>query len=188
MSKFAMYSGRLIDIGNFTAEQVDLVDIAHHLSKIQRFNGALPIGVSYSVAEHCINLVQHCQRIGGFSTLGMRMLLIHDASEAYLSDIVSPAKPHIPDYVKLEKGLQQTINKTLLNIDKFIDDSTMLKQLDKRILIDEVQHIKPEFVDMYKQESGLEPLGCHIHFNNHPATVKACFLRLAEQLGIRRGL
>jgi hypothetical protein len=186
MGRFAMASGKLIDIGNFTVDDVDLVDIAHHLSMIQRFNGAMPINTSYTVAEHSINLVQHVMRVGGFSTLGMRMLLIHDASEAYLSDVVSPAKPYIPDYVKLEKGVQQTINKKLLNVDKLIDDSSMLKQLDKRILIDEVEHIKPEFVNIYRQESGLDALGCHIHFNNDSATVKECFLRLAKQLGITR--
>lgn len=184
MGKFAMNSGRLVDIGNFTADDVDLEDIAHHLSKIQRFNGALPINTTYSVAEHCINLVQHAVHINRFNTLSIRMLLLHDASEAYLSDVVSPAKPYIPDYVKLEKGVQQTINKKLLNIDKLIDDSSMLKQLDKRILIDEVEHIKPEFINLYREESGLEALGCHIHYNNHPATVKRCFLGLAKQLGI----
>jgi 5'-deoxynucleotidase YfbR-like HD superfamily hydrolase len=186
MGKFAMASGKLIDIGNFTVDDVDLVDIAHHLSKIQRFNGALPIDITYSVAEHCINLVQHAMKVGGFSTLAMRMLLLHDAGEAYVSDVVSPAKSYIPDYVKLEKGVQQVINKKLLNINTLIDDSGRLKELDKRILIDEVQHIKPEFVDIYKQESGLDALECHIHFNNDPATVKACFLRLAKQLGIQR--
>lgn len=186
MGKFAMNSGRLIDIGNFTEDDVNLDDIAHHLSKIQRFNGALPLSTTYSVGEHCVNLVQHALKVGGFSTLAMRMLLLHDASEAYVSDIVSPAKPYIPDYVKLENGIQRTINKKLLCIRHIIDDSPRLKELDRRILIDEVEHIKPEFKTLYERESGMRRLGCHIHYDNHPATVKRCFLQLAKYLGIKQ--
>ena len=179
-----MASGRLIDIGNFTAKDVNLEDIAHHLSKIQRFNGAMPIDTTYSVAEHSINLVQYAAQKGGISTLGLKILLIHDASEAFLSDVVSPAKPYIPDYIALEKKVQKVINKKLLNIDELIDDSSMLKELDKRILIDEVAHIKPKFVEMYEKESGMRRLGCHIHYNNHPAIVKRYFLALAKCLDI----
>ncbi len=187
MGRFAMASGRLIDIGNFTANDVDLVDIAHHLSKIQRFNGAMPLDITYSVAEHCINLVQYAQRKGGIGTLGLKLLLMHDASEAYLSDVVSPVKKHLPDYRGLEDRVQKTINKTLLNIDVFMDASPILKEMDRRIVIDEVEHIKPTLVDLFRRESGLEALKCHIHFNNNPATVKMCFLNLAKQLGIRGG-
>lgn len=184
MAKFAMASGKLVDIGNFTEDDVSLDDIAHHLAKIQRFNGAMPINTTYSVGEHCINLVQHAMNIGGLSRLELRILLLHDASEAYLSDIVSPAKPFIADYVKLENKISTIINNKLLRISGVVDNSSILKSLDKRILIDEVEHIKPEFKDLYIEESGLEALGCHIHFNNDPATIKACFLTLAKQLGV----
>lgn len=184
MAKFAMASGKLVEIGNFTEDDVDLDDIAHHLSKIQRFNGALPLNATYSVGEHCINIVRHAMRVGGFSNLALRMLLIHDASEAYLSDVVSPAKPYIQDYVKLECQVGKVINKRFLGTDAIIDDSKMLKQLDKRILIDEVEHIKPEFLKLYKKETGLEGLGCYIEYNNHPSTVKRCFLTMAKKLGV----
>lgn len=184
MSKFAMVSGRLIDIECFNKNDVDLEDIAHHLSKLQRFNGALPLNVTYSVAEHSINLVQHAERIGGFGTLSLRMLLMHDASEAYLSDVVSPVKRQLPEYMILENAIQRIINKKLLNIDVLMDDSEVLKEMDRRIVIDEVQHIKPALEGLYRQESGLDALGCHIHFNNHPGTVRKCFLTLANRLGV----
>lgn len=184
MAKFAMASGRLIDVSNFTEDDVCLDDIAHHLAKIQRFNGGSPLDKSYTVGEHCINLVQHAMRVGGFSTLALRMLLLHDASEAYLSDIVSPVKPHIPNYLEIENKLQLTINRKFLGINKQISDSARLHELDKSIVIDEVEHIKPEFLGLYARENGRAKLGCHIHYNNHPATTKTCFLTLAKYLGI----
>lgn len=179
-----MASGRLIDLDNFTENDVDLDDIAHHLAKIQRFNGGTPLDVSYTVGEHSINLVQYAKNDIGISKLGLKMLLLHDASEAYLSDIVSPAKKHMPDYVELEKMVQHVINKKLIGISFLVDDIDTLKTLDKEILIDEVEHVKPELLHLYKHETGLEGLECHVHYNNHPATTKRCFLTLAKTLGV----
>ncbi len=36
--------------------------------------------------------------------------LLHDAAEAYLSDIPSPIKRHLPDYNAMEKKVQDVIN------------------------------------------------------------------------------
>src|SRR5687768_3022541 len=100
-----MHSGQLIDITNFKTSDVNIDDIAHHLSRIQRFNGALPMGVSYTVGEHSINLAKYVYSITGDLYL-TRAALLHDASEAYMSDIVSPVKKALPEYCKLEKHIQ----------------------------------------------------------------------------------
>lgn len=177
-----MASGRLIDISNFREEDVDLDDIAHHLAKIQRFNGACPIGVTYSVGEHCINLVSSLsERYAGFKIL--QEALLHDASEAYISDIVSPVKRALPEYIKLEDKIQTTIINKFLFISN--DVMNIIGEYDKRILIDEVETIMPHRKDLYIEETGgLKKLGCHIMYNNHPGTVKQCFLTMCKQLGI----
>jgi hypothetical protein len=67
----------------------DLKDIAHHLAQINRFTGAC--SRPYSVAEHSL-LVERIGRERDASP-GLRLaLLMHDAHEAYTSDMSSPAK------------------------------------------------------------------------------------------------
>jgi len=67
----------------------DLGDIAHHLAMINRFNGAT--SRPYSVAEHSL-LVERIGAARGASP-GLRLaLLMHDAHEAYVGDMISPAK------------------------------------------------------------------------------------------------
>lgn len=64
-------------------------DIAHHLAQINRFTGAC--FRPYSVAEHSL-LVERIGAARGAAP-GLRMaLLMHDAHEAYTSDLASPAK------------------------------------------------------------------------------------------------
>ncbi len=188
MSCFAMTSGRLIDINNFNANDIDIEDIAHHLSKIQRFNGATPSNVSYTVGEHSINLANYfLAKFHPFCRDHLAAVaLIHDASEAYMGDLISPVKEVLPDYILKENAIQlliktkylpSNVNSTIKNID--------VKKEDKRILIDEVETLMPDKLDLYKKESGLEKLGCHIMYNNHPSTIKVVFLNLCKQLGIR---
>jgi len=180
-NRFAMASGRLIDISNFKEEDICLEDIAHHLAKIQRFNGSLPINATYSVAEHCINLYAYLEK-SNYAPFMMVNALLHDASEAYLSDVVSPVKSLLPDYVKLEQSIQAKIYKKYLKFDMIYDE--WLSIYDKSILIDEVETIMPYRLDLFKRETGLEKLGCHIEYNNDPRTVKAVFLSICRKLKI----
>lgn len=179
-TRFATASGELIDINKLELEQIHLDDLAHHLAKIQRFGGATPINLTYSVGEHCINLAQYLLRTG-HKTLA-KMALLHDASEAYMSDIVSPIKRQLPDYMKLENTVQNIIySKYLATIPQ--EDHSIYK-LDRRILMDEVETILPERYDMYKMETKLTKLGCHIEYNNPPVVIKTFYLNLCKRLGI----
>jgi hypothetical protein len=64
-------------------------DIAHHLALINRFTGAT--SRPYSVAEHSLLVERIGERRG--AAPGLRMaLLMHDAHEAYTTDLSSPAK------------------------------------------------------------------------------------------------
>lgn len=65
-------------------EEVFIDDIAHHLAAINRFNGATR--VPYSVAQHSVLVSEICP--GAYSLWG----LLHDAAEAYMSDIIRPVK------------------------------------------------------------------------------------------------
>uniref|UniRef100_A0A6M3IJF1 HD domain-containing protein n=1 Tax=viral metagenome TaxID=1070528 RepID=A0A6M3IJF1_9ZZZZ len=65
-------------------DEIDIVDIAHHLSYLCRFTGA--VSGFYSVADHSIRVAELLPpelRLAG---------LLHDAAEAYINDLSRPVK------------------------------------------------------------------------------------------------
>lgn len=97
------FSGKLVDLANFTEADVRLTDIAHALSVINRYTGHTV--APYSVAQHSVmvsHLCDHDDAMWG---------LMHDASEAYLGDVARPLKALLPDYVELEHHVQRTIGR-----------------------------------------------------------------------------
>lgn len=77
-------TGRRFDLSVPTADMVDPVDIAHSLSMQCRFNGHCQ--QFYSVAQHCLlvaDLVPAEHKLAA---------LLHDATEAYVGDLVRPLK------------------------------------------------------------------------------------------------
>lgn len=97
-------SGRLVHYDNFTEADVDIVDIAHHLSLECRYGGG--IRKHYSVAEHSVLVSKHVP----FEY--RKEALLHDACEAYLKDIPRQFKirPEMQWYRDLEQHYINTIN------------------------------------------------------------------------------
>lgn len=94
-------SGTEIDLLNPNPADISIEDIAHQLSQQPRFAGATRI--FYSVGQHSLMVARSCpenERLWG---------LLHDASEAYLSDLISPIKHHLRDYVVTEGVLLRAI-------------------------------------------------------------------------------
>lgn len=112
-------------------EELTIEDIAHALSQQCRFNGHC--AAFYSVAEHCVlvsGLLPPSKRLAG---------LLHDAAEAYLSDIPSPIKQFLPDYYKLEKGLEEVIS-SKWNVELHDPE---IKQADMQQLRTEAHYLMP---------------------------------------------
>ena len=86
--------------------QIHIEDIAHALSLMCRANGH--IVRFFSVAQHSINCANEA-KARNFPTKIQLACLLHDASEAYLSDITRPVKAHLPQYMEVEKRLQDMI-------------------------------------------------------------------------------
>lgn len=86
-------------------EDVRISDIGHALSQLCRFAGHTR--GFYSVAQHSVLVSRLC------SPPDALWGLLHDASEAYLSDIVSPLKraSGMGGYRVIEQRVQQTIAK-----------------------------------------------------------------------------
>jgi len=80
------YTGKKFHYLNPSLGEVDIIDIAHHLSLKCRFIGACK--QFYSVAEHCV-------RVSYILSPELQLSgLLHDATEAYIPDIPRPIKIH----------------------------------------------------------------------------------------------
>ena len=86
--------------------KIHIEDIAHSLSLLCRANGH--IDRFFSIAQHCINCANEA-KARGYTARVQLACLIHDASEAYISDITRPIKQHLTEYKIIEKRLQDTI-------------------------------------------------------------------------------
>lgn len=97
------YSGLILDLTDPKPESICIEDIARGLSLTYRFNGhsRQPI----TVAEHSMWVAHSVDEPFKLTAL------LHDASEAYLGDMVSPIKSLMTDYAKLEFKLMDCIAK-----------------------------------------------------------------------------
>lgn len=92
MSWIITRSGQKFDLANPNADMVHPADIAHSLSMQCRFNGHTID--FYSVAQHCClvaDLVPAEHQLAA---------LLHDATEAYVGDMVRPLKEGMRDYAE----------------------------------------------------------------------------------------
>lgn len=87
-------------------QDIRIEDIAHALSLMTRANGHF--AHFYSVGQHSVNCF-HEAKVRGYQKNVQLACLLHDASEAYLSDITRPVKAHLPQYREIEETLQTMI-------------------------------------------------------------------------------
>jgi hypothetical protein len=95
------YTGKQFYALDPRPEDIDPHDIAHALSMQCRFNGH--VTQFYSVAEHCILLSE------AVSPENALWALLHDATEAYVGDLVRPLKKNLPQYIAIEDKLMGVI-------------------------------------------------------------------------------
>jgi hypothetical protein len=95
------YTGRQFFPLEPRPEDVDIRDIAHALSLLCRYNGH--VTRFYSVAEHCIHLSH------AVAPEHALWALLHDATEAYVGDMIRPLKRSMPDYVLAEDQVMVAI-------------------------------------------------------------------------------
>jgi hypothetical protein len=95
------YTGRQFWPLDPRPNEIFIEDIAHHLSLLCRYGGA--VKRFYSVAEHCVHMArwlpQSCKLWG----------LMHDAAEAYLVDVPRPAKEGLAGYKAIEDRIMWAV-------------------------------------------------------------------------------
>ena len=88
-------------------------DIAHALSLVNRYTGHT--FEAYSVATHSLGVARLID-LRRFSTQTQLWALLHDATEAYLSDIAAPVKQHaiFAGYREAERHLEEVVRKRFM--------------------------------------------------------------------------
>ena len=144
------FTGRLIDPFKLEPKDISIRDIAHALSMTCRWGGHT--SRFYSVAEHCVRLVEFADTSNEASPfLGSldlkKLLLLHDASEAYLTDVPSPykARPEFAAFVAFEHEVQRVIDAhfDLERLKRYSPLNAAVKRLDVAILGNEAAELLP---------------------------------------------
>jgi 5'-deoxynucleotidase YfbR-like HD superfamily hydrolase len=128
------YTGKHFYFQEPTANMICIEDIAHALSMLCRFGGH--VKKFYSVAQHSVFVSEICP-----PELALEGLM-HDATEAYFGDVVTPLKDLIPEYQLMENNLHKVINKKYkirLNQKTW----KKIKTFDKIALVTEKRDLKP---------------------------------------------
>lgn len=155
-----MQSGREVNPFALRAEDIDVTDIAHGLSLINRFVGQTRFPIS--VGKHSVDAAVLCKVHLNAPVQVQLQALLHDASEAYLGDVTKWVKssPEMAKYREIEEQVQRTIFRTF----------EVPEELDERV----------EFVDRvlvrYEGRMGFESFS--IDHPNYPplttAEVRSC--------------
>lgn len=143
-------------------EDIDIIDIAHALSMMCRFGGHCDR--FYSVAEHSVLVSENVPPQDAL------WALLHDASEAYIADIVRPAKRFINGYKDIEGRIMAAVCGAF---DLPYIEPPSVKRADNAILADEAAQImgaKPKDWILPEPPIGVRIIGLS------PAAAKSAFL------------
>jgi len=165
-SRIKLLSGGHYDFIDLDQSVYDIEDIAHNLSMICRFTGS--VKDFYSVGQHSV-LVSHAvppeHALAG---------LMHDASEAFMSDLNSPLKALMKAYKALEKKVEKQIF-TKYNLSFPMDPA--IKLADIKVFLAENRDLRGIYSDM----EDIAPYGKKI-VPWQPARAKREFMKRFEEL------
>lgn len=122
-------------------KDIYIEDIAHALSLMTRANGHFP--EFYSVAQHSIHCAEEALAQEKSSREALACLL-HDGSEAYLSDITRPVKKVLPQYQVVEAQLQNAIYRKFIPGSLTGEELKTVKEIDDALLYYEFYHYMDE--------------------------------------------
>lgn len=116
----------------------DIEDIAHHLSMVTRYGGAL---------DHHYSVAQHSWLVSYASAPGDQLWgLLHDASEAYIGDMVSPAKRGMPEYKRIEKRIMEAMCE---QFELSPEEPASVRRADREVYLAEEKRFRPWIFDAY---------------------------------------
>lgn len=120
------FTKKYVNVFDPKPEMFCIEDVAHALSKEQRFGNHL--SVNYSVAQHSILCA------GLASAKNKLTALLHDQTEAYIRDLPSPIKRRMPEYAEVEKKMMVCMSEKFGTIYPLPEE---VKKIDELMLIKE---------------------------------------------------
>jgi uncharacterized protein len=107
-----MLSGRRLDLLDPSPLDIEIEDIAHGLARVARWNGQTLGGHIFSVAQHTLLVGEIARRQNGDVDRRLALaLLLHDAPEYVIGDMISPFKAIIGgSYKAVEHRLLSAIH------------------------------------------------------------------------------
>ena len=107
-----MLSGRRLDLLDPSPLDVEIEDIAHGLARCARWTGQTIGAHIFSVAQHTLLVEAVARRQHGHLDRRLSLaIMLHDAPEYVIGDMITPFKRAIGDnYKSVEKRLQSAIN------------------------------------------------------------------------------
>ena len=127
-----MLSGRRLDLLDPSPLDVEMEDIAHGLARVARWNGQTKGAHIFSVAQHCLLVETIARQRARLDRQSRLAVLLHDAPEYVIGDMISPFKAVIGDNYKsvearllaaihIRFGLPPTLPDSLLALTKAAD-------------------------------------------------------------------
>lgn len=178
-TKVLTYTGRVFDVLNPSAKDIDILDIAHSLAMQCRFNGHC--NQFYSVAQHCVILSHQVDQYFA------REALLHHAAEAYIGDIVTPLKQCLGTWgCRPAKSIHTIEMMIMTQIGKVFDTrvpiSHEVHEADQRLKLNEKNDLMPPSPLLFAQ-LGTEPFELdHPIAPVGPAHAEALFMGRFEEL------
>ena len=144
MSHITTFTGKHFDPTDPDMSMVDIRDIAHALSLTCRGNGH--VKTFFSVGQHCVNCALEAEA-RGFSRRVILACLLHDASEAYMSDVPRPFKHALPEYVQTEEKLLEKIYEKFLGRVLSEEEQRLVKMIDDDLLYYDLKELLNETLE-----------------------------------------
>ncbi len=173
-------AGHYFDLANPDPSTIEVKSIAAALSKVCRFGGHCPR--FYSVAEHCIHATaMACSE--GYSGDALIAVLLHDAAEAYIGDMVKPLKMIMPQYGEIEGRIEAAIQAAFgIDFSKWME---VIKRFDRAMLKAEKVTMWPDDTEKWAGFSDIEDRVVTLQFWE-PSQAEMQFLAMARTLQLLR--
>jgi hypothetical protein len=148
------------------------------LSNGKYFNFLKPEEAEYDIEEIAHALSHICRFTGHLVPQQYAMMgLLHDAQEAFVSDMATPLKQMMPDYKALEKRIEKDIAQRFNLPFPFPPE---IKQADIKALATEVRDLLPGYAE---SDHGWD---CIAHVEPHKDTIFPLSAYAAAQLFLKR--
>ena len=173
MSWIQTYTGEAFNPLAPQVGTIHILDIAHALSMVCRFNGHC--SDFYSVAEHCVRMSEEVAPSVALNAL------MHDAAEAYVSDVARPIKPFIGGFKGIEDMIMTAIN-TRFGLRYELGDEQAIKTADLRMLATERHQLMKIHTPEWDCLRDIDPYEIRLECLS-PTNAEEAFLQRFKALG-----